>query len=107
MFTDLEKLNRFIKERDEFSFGTFGTPEARGCEPPLLHLQDEIQELIDNPDDNMEWADCFLLLIDAARRKGHSLDDLLDFALAKLAINRNRKWEKQPNGVYYHIKNPA
>jgi hypothetical protein len=104
MLTDLEKFNRFIKERDEFSFSTFGKPEVRGPIYPLRHLQVEVQELMDNPDDPMEWADCFLLLLDAARRKGYSVDDLVDFGLQKLEINRNRTWEKQSNGVYFHKK---
>jgi len=102
MLTDLNKFNEFIKERDEFSFKTFGTPNERGCECPLLHLQDEIKELLENPNDPMEWADCFLLLIDAARRKGYSIDDLLDFSIKKLEINKNRTWKKQPNGVFKH-----
>ena len=52
----------------------------------------------------MEWADCLLLLLDAAWRKGHSVQDLFDFADEKLQINKKRKWEKQSNGVFYHIK---
>lgn len=104
MLTDLQKFNNFLKDRREFSYRTFGSREERGCEAPLLHLQKEIKELIENPNDPMEWADCFLLLTDAAERKGHSFDDLLNFALKKLEINKARKWDKQPNGVFLHQK---
>jgi predicted house-cleaning noncanonical NTP pyrophosphatase (MazG superfamily) len=67
-------------------------------------LQEEVKELIDNPNDEAEWADCFLLLLDAARRKGHSVDDLVKFANAKLEINKARSWKQNENGVFKHIK---
>jgi len=60
------KINAFLKARNEFSGKAFGSPEDRPCKYPLLHLKDEVQELLDNPDDKMEWADCTLLLLDAA-----------------------------------------
>lgn len=100
---DLQKLEKFIKERNEFSSSRFGTPEVRSCLGPLHHLKEEVQELIDNPKDEMEWADCFLLLLDAAWRNGHSLQDLLDFSERKLEINKNREWKLDKNGVYKHI----
>lgn len=99
-----KKLKKFIADRNRFSSRTFGTIKQRDCVGPLLHLQDEVKELIENPNDKMEWADCLLLLLDAAWRKGHSVQDLFDFADEKLQINKKRKWEKQSNGVFYHIK---
>lgn len=101
---DVDGFNAFLQERDEFSFNTFGSVEVRTCIYPLRHLKKEVQELLDNPDDKMEWADCMLLLLDAARRKGYSIDDLLSFCKEKLAINRKRTWEKQEDGVFQHVK---
>ena len=103
MLSNLENFNKFIEERNKFSNDTFGSPAERGCRYPLLHLKDEIQELLDAPDDPMEWADCFLLLLDAAWRKGHTVDDLIDFASEKLKINKQRKWKKTEEGYYKHI----
>lgn len=103
MLTDLDKLNDFFRRYTEFSNGAFGSPEERGCLGPLHHLQEEVKELIDNPDDELEWADCFLLLLDAARRKGHSMDDLVRFANAKLEINKKRSWKKGENNVFKHV----
>ena len=103
MLTNLDKFNNFIKDRQRFSNDTFGSPEVRDCIAPLTHLQDEIVELKENPNDEMEWADCMLLLLDAAWRKGHTVDDLLEFSIKKLEINKKRTWEKKPNGVYKHI----
>jgi hypothetical protein len=107
MFQNLEKLNTFLKERREFSYKTFGSKEERGCEGPLTHLKKEIQELLDNPNDPMEWADCFLLLTDAADRKGHSFEDLVDFARKKLEINKARNWQPQTDGTYRHVSKDA
>lgn len=90
MLKDLDTFNDFFRRYAEFSDKTFGTPEERGCLGPLRHLQEEVKELIDNPNDKLEWADCFLLLLDAARRKGYSMDDLVTFANGKLAINKTR-----------------
>lgn len=104
MLTDINTFNDFFRRYAEFSNGTFGTPEERGCLGPLHHLQEEVKELIDNPNDEAEWADCFLLLLDAARRKGHSVDDLVKFANAKLEINKARSWKQNENGVFKHIK---
>ena len=101
--TDLNRFNKWMKERDEFSFSTFGTPDKRNCIYPLVHLKKEVDELIDNPDDPLEWADCLNLLFDAARRHGISIDDLLGYAEKKLAINRKRLWSKQLDGTFRHI----
>ena len=92
------KINAFLKDRIEFSNMTFGSPAERDCSYPLIHLKDEIQELLDAPDDTMEWADCTLLLLDAAWRKGYSLEDLIDFSIKKLEINKKRKWKQLDNG---------
>jgi hypothetical protein len=105
MLTDLTKFNEFIEARNKFSSDTFGTPEERNCLGPLHHLQEEVKELIDNPEDEMEWADCFLLLLDAAWRKGYSVDDLTRFGIEKLKINQTRTWKKSENNVYKHIEN--
>ncbi len=99
-----KKIRKFIKERNAFSSLAFGSPKVRNCLGPLHHLQEEVKELIDNPGDDMEWADCFLLLLDAAWRQGHSVEDLFDFAIKKLAINKKRKWKLNENGVYNHIE---
>lgn len=101
---DTKKFEQFIKERNKFSGETFGSPEERDCMGPLYHLREEIDELIDNPNDTSEWADCLLLLLDAAWRKGHTFDELVGFAMAKLEVNKKRTWEKSVNGIYKHVE---
>ena len=104
MIKDVKKINKFIRDRNEFSNKTFGTPSERDCSFPLIHLKDEICELLAAPDDQMEWADCTLLLLDAAWRKGYSLEDLIDFSIEKLEINKKRKWKVSEKGYFKHIK---
>ncbi len=93
MFTDLYKLNKFIKDRNQFSRKTFGSPYERNCLFPLKKLKEELKELINNTNDESEWADCLLCFMDAAWRKGYSFDNLLDFSIKKLKINKKRKWK--------------
>jgi predicted house-cleaning noncanonical NTP pyrophosphatase (MazG superfamily) len=70
----------------------------------LEHLEEEVLELMAQPDDLEEWADCFILLFDAARKKGLSHTDILSAIRAKHEKNKARKWAQSTNGVYHHIK---
>lgn len=103
MLKNLNKFNQFIKDRNDFATKTFGSPDERGCVFPLKKLQDELEELIENPDDESEWADCLLCFLDAAWRKGHTFENLVDFSINKLKINKGRKWKKDKNGQFQHI----
>lgn len=122
-------LNYLKEEIRDFSENQFGPrTDPRG---PLNHLKEEIIELIDSinevdqyrsddpftyeeykktkKNEEEEWADCLLLLLDAFRiRYGNdtSFNKLLHFALNKLEVIKNREWEKEPdeNGVYHSKK---
>lgn len=99
-------LSRFQLLQDElveWSDATFGSGDR--LVPILKHLQSEIGELVDTPMDRMEYADCFILLIEAAGKVGLSMDDLVDAAYEKHEINKNRVWGK-PNkdGYVEHIE---
>jgi len=51
-----------------------------------------------------EFADCFMLLIAAAKMEGMSGNDLILITRLKLALNKKRKWGKpDENGVVEHI----
>ena len=78
----------------------------------LAHLQEEIAELTAeaeserSSDYRIEAADCFLLLLHFAHRKGFSL---FDAAMAKMAINRQRQWKTTPEaaGHFKHVEVPS
>lgn len=93
-----------MKEIESFSDSAFGNPKQRNEMGALHHLHLEVAELIQNTDDHMEWADCMLLLLDAARRKGITPEQLFGYCLEKLEINKKRTWVKSDNNVYFHKK---
>lgn len=73
--------------------------------PPIHHLEKEIKELLENPTDLLEYADCFILLFNAADIAGYSAEDLLNGIRQKFEINQERKWGKaDSNGVVLHVK---
>lgn len=52
-----------------------------------------------------EFADCFMLLIAAAKMEGLTAKDLISITRAKLELNKVRKWGKpDENGVVEHIE---
>jgi NTP pyrophosphatase (non-canonical NTP hydrolase) len=76
----------------------------------IAHLRQEIEELAidiknNNPNQNLEFADCFILLFGAANSAGMSYQNIIDAINQKMEINYQRKWGK-PNedGVVNHLK---
>lgn len=93
------------EEASQWSDRTFGESYGRGPEACIAHLKKEILELEKEPLDRLEYADCMLLLIDAYRRAGGNIDDLLLATREKLEICKKRKWGKPDSkGVVQHIK---
>jgi NTP pyrophosphatase (non-canonical NTP hydrolase) len=119
---DLQNLMNFISE---WSDGTFGKSQRN---PAIIHhLKKEVEELIEALEktngfacDNsvgvgefgrqldktkMEYADCFMLLLDSAAHFGITADKLIAITYQKLQINKQRSWGKpDKNGVVEHIK---
>ncbi len=103
----LEYLKNEIKE---FSEGKFGHREGMDAKGPLNHLKEEVDELLESLgkggfEEEEEWADCLLLLLDAFRiRYGNevSYNKLLHFCLTKIEFNKKRDWSAKPdeNGVF-------
>jgi hypothetical protein len=81
-------------DQAEWSQATFGPDERRGPIGALKHLEKEAREAQQDPCDPYEFADCLLLVLDAARRAGINASELIQFAEAKMAINKERTWPK-------------
>ena len=95
-------FTEFQKQHGEWSDNTFG---CRNPLAPLHHLKKEVQEVIEQPYDIKEYADCFLLLMDSARISGFNMDDLYFASLDKFAENKIRTWGKpDENGVCEHVR---
>lgn len=103
-------LKEIKEEIRKFSEGAFG--KRKDATGPLNHLKREIDELLDvlgkgGWEEEEEWADCLLLLLDAWRiRYGNwiSYDKFIEMADKKLEIAKKREWDKTPDdeGVYSH-----
>jgi len=88
------KLSDLAHDQAEWSQKTFGRDDERGPVGALRHLAREAAEAEDSLDDPLEYADCLLLTIDAARRAGFGIEQLLTAAQEKMEINKKRKWPK-------------
>jgi hypothetical protein len=97
-----DSLNELWESQSEWSQKTFGSDSERGPIGALKHLEKEAREAyeaysIASGNYHEELADCFLLLIDACRRSGLSIQGLVSIAQTKHEINKERKWQKPTN----------
>lgn len=96
-------FKRFQTECHRWSEQTFGI--GRSPDGPIAHLVKEVEELQKQPYDLMEYADCLMLILDAASNADIPADILLEAAWDKLEINRHRDWGKpDENGVVEHVR---
>ena len=101
----MDRFQTLAAEHAAWSQKTFGSDLERDWTGPLAHLAKEIKEVEAQPMDREEWADMFLLLLDAARRAGFNATGLLLAAEYKLSINKNRVWgEPNPDGSVEHVR---
>lgn len=88
------RFQTLVHDQAEWSQATFGSDKTRGPLGALRHLEKEAREAQESPTDPEEYADCLLLILDAARRAGISPPALVDAAQQKMIINRQRNWPK-------------
>ncbi len=121
----MNELQKLMDEVGSWSDDTFGSGQRS---PAILHhLAKEIPELLNAIGDydrgandtrvnvsemmelhrkmRFEFADAFMLLLDAARKRGFMAEDLIQVTKLKLEVNRRRKWGKpDKNGVIEHLR---
>lgn len=121
---DIQRLQDEVKKWSDGVFGMY-----RNGIPIIYHLKGEVDELIEalknnhkgiygNTDETalkrfreskdkilMEFADCFMLLIDAAAHEQITIDMLVNATKRKLEINKARKWGAANEfGYHEHLK---
>ena len=96
LVVDLENI---FTEVGEFSVKAF--PGATSFEH-ILKLRQEALEVLKNPSDRIEYIDCLLALFAAMYKVGISYKKVIELSKAKLEVNKNREWVKQPDGTYQH-----
>lgn len=97
------KLEQLYTEYTEWAVGTFGLDNPKHGATKLVS---EAKELEATPTDITEQADCLMCLLYNFKcaHPDKPISDLLEAAKAKLEINRNRQWIKQPDGTWQHSK---
>lgn len=124
---NFSELQHEIQEWSDKQFGMYRSPI-----PMLFHLKKEVDELIEilqeyskgvysgaNETESdfikryndivhkikLEYADCFMLLMDSAAHFPFTMSVIKKSIAEKLEINKNRKWgTEDENGVIEHIK---
>jgi len=101
----MKNIIELEKERMKWSLKTF--PEATPlsslakCHEELKEIANDILEGIREPE---EYADALMCLFDSAGRYGITPQQIFEAFETKLEINKARKWKKNPNNTYSHIK---
>lgn len=95
-----------IKRQINWSTQTFG-PGDRTI-GVVDHIQKELKEIRENPNDLEEWIDVIILAIDGAWRSGHTAEEIVEKLQYKQAKNESRRWpdwRNQPtNKAIEHIR---
>lgn len=94
MASEINVLAQFVKEWADETFPN------RTDASMYLKLYGEIGEMVDSNGRSDEIADVFIMLLDYAARKGINIEYAVRW---KMAINKNRKWKIDANGVARHV----
>jgi len=101
--TEIRRLQIEVSRWGGQQFGITDNPRST-----IAHLRKEVGELLDEPYDSDEYADCLTLLLHAAHIAGISVETIIDVSWEKLDINRHRDWgEPDADGVVEHVRNDS
>jgi hypothetical protein len=98
-----QALILFKDKHAEWSRKTFGPDgDPTGA---LRHLKKEVDEILADPKDVIEYADAFIILLDVIRRAGYTFEFILAVAIEKQKINEKREWSKPiPGEPCEHVR---
>ena len=108
----VEVGSEFNKKLDSLQMDLYEWATKQFKDQPISgkfsHLRKEIDELEEDQKDVMEYADCYMLLMDIASNNGVLLSQIHVAAERKLEINKKRKWGKQnKDGSVEHVREDA
>lgn len=84
-------LFNFLNRQKRWSRNTFG--DAQRTEGILRHIEKEVAEIRQKPDDLNEWADVVILALDGAWRRGFTPHDICRALERKQSENMARQWD--------------
>lgn len=83
-------LEQFLVEKRRWSEKTFG-PGMR-TKGIVKHIQKELQEILEKPDDLEEWTDVITLAMDGFIRAGGKPEQVIEYLYRKFEKNQRRTW---------------
>lgn len=93
-------FEQIYREHGRFVRETFPDHTLAGH---IAKLKTECDEIMNDPNDVMEFADVLLVFMSMANTAGFDPREILTAAEIKLNINRSRKWRKLHDGTYQHL----
>lgn len=99
----MTNIQKFATDLAAWADANFPNSGPTRC---IDHLAEEVEEIKAAPHDRMEYADAFMLLLDAYRRAGlGTVDDLIRDASIKLEECKKRVWLPPDSaGIIRHQK---
>lgn len=104
-----QSFEQLIEEHGIWADATFPKGTAKGA---LLHAHREVDEIIKDIDEGndelsiaTEYADAMFCIMDSARRRGLTVNQIVLAGVAKLNKNKARTWNDNGDGSYSHVKN--
>lgn len=92
-------------DRLAWSLATFTDATAisslRKLESEIKEIEYDIENGIKRPE---EYADALMCLFDSAGRQGITVKQIINAFAVKLEKNKKRKWVKNPDNSYSHVK---
>jgi hypothetical protein len=96
----------YVHEQNAWSFKTFGP--GGNVDGLVKHIEKELDEVRQAPEDLEEWIDIIILAMEGAGRSGYSPQDVETMLAHKLKKNRKRQWpdkkDIKPGQPIEHIK---
>lgn len=99
-------IPNLLREHIPWSRETFGKGQRTGG--ITKHIEQELVEIRDAPNDLEEWCDVIILALDGAWRSGHTPEQIEVQLASKMERNRKREWPKpkSQDEPVNHIKRP-
>jgi Protein of unknown function (DUF550) len=101
-FTASSTLNQINARVAKWSKATFNPNNEYRADAIAAHLSDEVAEVVADPTDHLEIADCYILLAGLCGQVGVDAEAAI---AEKMTINMRRRWgQPDARGVVNHIK---
>lgn len=85
--------NDLQRKISDWGLATFGETTL---DHKFVRMTEEMDEILDQPNDVAEWADLLMLVMHGAETQGISVDEILNAGYSKLAVLNRRQYHYNP-----------